>query len=162
VSLTDTLPPGPTGSDVAWSVNTQPTGHTCSVTSGTLSCASLGDLASGASLTIHVRSATSYADCGSYANTATASAANHPDASNDLASGDTTSIHHTSSTTKSSCTSYANTVTVSASNHPDVVKSASIEVQCPHLSITKTAVASPVDAGDQIGFDLTVSNASAT
>jgi uncharacterized repeat protein (TIGR01451 family) len=121
VSLSDSLPGG---TDVSWSIDVQPSGSTCTISGNpptqTLSCANLGDLAAGASKSVHVAS----------------------------------------STTRFSCQSYANTATASAGNNPSTGGSATIVVQCPKLSITKTAVAGTVDAGSQIGFDITVSNAS--
>ncbi|HYM84520.1 MAG TPA: hypothetical protein VEY67_10250, partial [Candidatus Dormibacteraeota bacterium] len=49
----------------------------CSITTGTLNC-SFGDLASGASASVHVSATTSYSACSTYPNTATASASNSP------------------------------------------------------------------------------------
>jgi uncharacterized repeat protein (TIGR01451 family) len=76
----------------------------------------------------------------------------------DLASGDSASVHVSSTTTFDHCTTYDNTATASASNSSDVQDSASIECQKPDLSVTKTADASPVNAGDDIGFTIDVSN----
>ena len=64
--------PLPTGAGLNWSTATPD----CSVTSNTLSC-SFGDMASGTSKTVQVTSPTTGASCGTYDNTATASAANH-------------------------------------------------------------------------------------
>ena len=77
VTLNDPLPGG-TG--VNWSITNQPAGDPCSITgtapTQTLSC-NFGDLASGVSRAVTVQSATAFASCGSYPNTASASATNH-------------------------------------------------------------------------------------
>ena len=94
---------------------------TCSITgaagSQSLDC-SFGDLANGASSTVHVTAATSFVDCTTYDNTATASAANAPDQSD----------------------------------------SASITCNAPSVTVTKTADAATVNAGDPLGFTVTVAN----
>ena len=61
------------------------------------------------------------------------------------------------------CGTLPNTATTSASNEPGSVlanntDSATIVVNCPEIMITKTAVTPTVSAGDQIGFDISVSN----
>ncbi len=114
VTLTDTLPAG-----VDWQQDNQ----SCSITAGVLSC-NFGDLASGATRTIHVSGKTDAADCGTLHNTATVSATN--ESSDDL--GNNTS-------------------------------SADITVNCPGISVTKTADDTTVDAADQVGFTITVANA---
>ncbi len=68
VVLNDVLP---TGTGISWSVSPAVTG--CTITSNTLVC-NFGDLAPGASATVHVLSPTINGSCGTYANTATASA----------------------------------------------------------------------------------------
>ena len=114
VTLSDTLPVG-----VDW----QQDNADCSITAGVLSC-DFGNLASGASRTIHVSGKTDAADCGTLHNTATVSATN--ESSDDL--GNNTS-------------------------------SADITVDCPGISVTKTADDATVDAADQVGFTITVANA---
>ena len=73
VTLSDPLPAGTTAA--GWSKASGPAG--CSITgavgSQTLSCTAV-DLASGGSYSVHVTAATSFADCTTYDNTATASA----------------------------------------------------------------------------------------
>jgi uncharacterized repeat protein (TIGR01451 family) len=74
--------PLPAGSGVVWSISPAYSGPgTCSITgaagSQVLNCA-LGNLASGASASVHLGSATSLASVGSYSNAATASASNAP------------------------------------------------------------------------------------
>jgi uncharacterized repeat protein (TIGR01451 family) len=77
-----------------------------------------------------------------------------------FAPGATYSVHVTSRTAFVSCADYTNTATVGAGNQTDTVSStASTTVQCPALSITKTADATPVSEGTPIGFTVTVSNA---
>jgi uncharacterized repeat protein (TIGR01451 family)/LPXTG-motif cell wall-anchored protein len=231
--------PLPTGSGVSWAISPAYSGPgSCSTTTNTLHCA-LGDLSSGAQVSVHVSSPTTGASCGTYNNTATAAATNDgsheasasttvncPTLSitkvaddqtvsagddigftitvhnagpgtasavtlNDplpagsgvswsispanaacniaagtlscnfgsLVSGASASVHVKSATTFASCATYPNTATASASNAAAVEASASTTVDCPDLSITKTADATPVNTGDQIGFVITVSNA---
>lgn len=54
-----------------------------------------------------------------------------------------------------------NTATAESSNHATIEASDSITVECPVLSIEKTADAETVSAGDDIGFTITVSNGDA-
>jgi len=78
----------------------------------------------------------------------------------DLASGDPASVHVTSTTVFLSCATYVNTATVDAANAPPLESAvASTTVQCPDVSIVKTADAATVDAGATIGFTVTASNA---
>jgi uncharacterized repeat protein (TIGR01451 family) len=77
----------------------------------------------------------------------------------DLASGASRSVHLTSPTTEQSCKAYPNTATADADNNPAVTASSSITVQCPDISVSKTADAATVNAGSPIGFLITVSNA---
>ena len=78
VTLNDPLPGG-TGVD--WAIGAQPAGDPCSITgsptSETLTC-SFGSMAPGDVRTVTVTSATAFASCKAYPNTATASATNHP------------------------------------------------------------------------------------
>ncbi|TMC46867.1 MAG: DUF11 domain-containing protein, partial [Chloroflexi bacterium] len=74
--------PLPSGQDVSWSISPAYSGPgTCDVTGSVptqvLSCA-LGDLAIGASASVHIVSATTFASAGSYPNTATATPTNAP------------------------------------------------------------------------------------
>jgi uncharacterized repeat protein (TIGR01451 family) len=80
VALNDPLPAGPVNSGVNWSINPAYTSPgSCSITgsspSQVLSC-SFGDMAPGASASVHITSATSAASVGTYNNTATATASN--------------------------------------------------------------------------------------
>ncbi len=80
VSLNDPLP---SGTASPWAISSQPAGDPCSITGNTLSCA-FGDLAPGASETVEVTAATTFADCTVYDNTATASSTNAPNDSTTL------------------------------------------------------------------------------
>ena len=70
-------------------------------------------------------------------------------------------VHITSATTSGSAGTYPNTATVSSSNAPTQQASATIVVQAPALTITKTADATPLVAGSTVGFTIAVSNSSA-
>src|SRR6185436_4469502 len=67
-------------------------------------------------------------------------------------------------TDKNDCGPLDNTATVDASNEPESANGnnsddGAIEVLCAEIAIAKTAVpAGPVNAGDDIGFDVTVTN----
>jgi uncharacterized repeat protein (TIGR01451 family) len=251
VTLNDPLPQG--NGSIIWSIDKQPAGNPCTLNSAdtnpqTLSC-SFGDLAANTSVQVHVTATTSFDECTTYDNTATASATNggdpiHASASiecqapslsvtksadnetvsagdplgftvqvanagpgtakevtladplpggtatdwkidpayagpgscsisgnpgsqeldcsfGDLAANASVSVHVSSSTDAENCTSYHNTAVASASNSPDAQDSASITCLSPDLSITKTADAATVNAGDPIGFTITVSNGAA-
>ncbi len=61
------------------------------------------------------------------------------------------------------CGTVPNTATVSATNEPasagsDNSSSATVTVNCPDLEIVKTAVKSPINAGDTAGFTIKVTN----
>jgi uncharacterized repeat protein (TIGR01451 family) len=79
----------------------------------------------------------------------------------DLAPVASVSVHVSSSTMYASCGSYPNTVTAGASNSPTKTASASITVQCPKLTVTKSADAASVPSGGPIGFTVGVTNSSA-
>ncbi|TMD90444.1 MAG: DUF11 domain-containing protein, partial [Chloroflexi bacterium] len=68
-------------------------------------------------------------------------------------------IHIQSTTTKADCATVSNTATVASGNDGGGSSTATVAVQCPNLTITKTAnPAGPVSAGTSIGFDIVVSN----
>ena len=79
----------------------------------------------------------------------------------DMAADAHYAVHITSDTTADSAGTYPNTATVSSSNAPSQQSSASIVVQAPAITITKTADASPVAAGGAVGFTVTVANSNA-
>jgi uncharacterized repeat protein (TIGR01451 family) len=115
VTLTDTLP---TDTGTSWSIDGGTGAADCAIAAGVLTC-DFGDMASGASFTVHISSPTSFATCGTVTNTAS----------------------------------------VAGSNDGSDSDSDSTTVQCPSLTITKTAnPVGPVDAGNPIGFDIVVSN----
>ena len=80
----------------------------------------------------------------------------------DLAPGASSSVHISSPTTKDSCKTYTNTASVATTNDGSGDATASVVVNCPDITVVKTAVASPVSAGDPIAFDITVSNSNVT
>jgi uncharacterized repeat protein (TIGR01451 family) len=57
-----------------------------------------------------------------------------------------------------SCAVYDNTAVADADNSAPLESSASVTVECPDLEIEKTADAEQVDAGDGIGFLITLTN----
>ena len=79
----------------------------------------------------------------------------------DLASGASESVHVVSATTDASCKTYPNTASLTATNAPSLTADASVTVLCPAVTLTKTADATTVDAGSQIGFTITASNTGA-
>ena len=77
----------------------------------------------------------------------------------DLAAGASKSVHITSPTTAASCATINNTATVTTTNDGSDSDSGSVVVQCPDIAIVKTADAATFQAGEAIGFTITVSNA---
>jgi len=81
----------------------------------------------------------------------------------DLGAGDSYSIDITADTDLADCTTYDNTATASSNNAGSPSDEATITCQKPGLSVTKLADngkhSQTVDAGDDIGFTLTVANA---
>ena len=73
------------------------------------------------------------------------------------------SVHVTSGTTASSCKTYNNTATASAANQTgaNVQASDSTTVQCPNISVLKTADSATVNAGDPMNFKVVISNSAA-
>jgi uncharacterized repeat protein (TIGR01451 family) len=235
VTLTDTLP---SNAGLSWSEDPDNTDCTISA-AGVLSC-DFGDLAPGASASVHVSSLTTFASCGDIPNTGfadsngsgsdddsdtvtvqcpdldltkTADAAsvsageqigfvikvtndgpgvakdvtlNDPlptgtgvvwtddnadctiSAANvlhcefgDLADDESVSVHVTSPTTAASCKAYPNTASLSADNHPDLEASATTTVLCGDIEIEKDADDASVNAGEDIGFTIKVTNTGA-
>ena len=82
----------------------------------------------------------------------------------DLAAGASRIVHISAPTTPAVCGKLPNTATAAADNEPDDALAndsdgATVEVDCPHIKLVKTADAASVSAGDRIGFTITVSNA---
>ena len=75
-----------------------------------------------------------------------------------LASGEEISVHVTATTSFANCGVYDNTATFSTTNDGSGNASASEACQKASIHITKIADASPVNAGTNIGFTMTVSN----
>jgi uncharacterized repeat protein (TIGR01451 family) len=75
-----------------------------------------------------------------------------------LASGASLSVHITAPTSSTSCTAYNNTAEVTATNDGSSKASASEEVLCAAIKVTKTADAASVSAGTAIGFNVTIEN----
>ena len=75
-----------------------------------------------------------------------------------LAPGASEAVHVISSTAFASCALYENTATVSGSNLATATASADTTVQCPSLTLTKTAEHGTVNAGSPIGFTIAVAN----
>ncbi len=79
-------------------------------------------------------------------------------AAGQMAAGASSSVHVTAPTTADSCGIVVNTATASAANDGSDQASAQTEVMCPDVVVVKTAVASPVNAGDGIAFDIVADN----
>jgi len=75
-----------------------------------------------------------------------------------LAAGASTSVHIVSNTTAASCKQYDNTASVTTGNDGSDEASASTEVLCGQINVEKTADAQSVNAGEQIGFTVTLTN----
>jgi uncharacterized repeat protein (TIGR01451 family) len=73
VTVSDALP---TGTGISWSIDAATSNAGCTIASNNLSC-SFGDLAPGATRTVHVTSPTEYNSCGTYTNVASVGATNH-------------------------------------------------------------------------------------
>ncbi len=76
----------------------------------------------------------------------------------DLATGEPSTAHVTSGTTVDSCGTYDNTATFTTTNDGIDEASDSTEVLCSDVTITKTADNAKVNAGEDIGFTVTVTN----
>jgi len=119
VHFTDALPGG---SGIDWSIISQSPAGSCSITgsppSETLTC-NFGDLAGGATGTVHI----------------------------------------TSPTTAASCTTLHNSVTLQGDNFTSIpINDVTITINCPNVTVTKTADQGTVQGGSQIGFKIKVSN----
>jgi uncharacterized repeat protein (TIGR01451 family) len=90
-------------------------------------------------------------DCTITSNTLNCDFGNLPD-------GAHATVHVVSATTKDSCGVYDNTATASADNNDDVEASDSTTVNCADIDVDKVADADSVDAGQPIGFTVTLTN----
>src|SRR5439155_1324669 len=75
-----------------------------------------------------------------------------------LASGGSLSVHVTAQTSAQACATYDNTASVTTTNDGSDQAEALITCNQAHIHITKTADAASVDAGDPIGFTVTITN----
>ena len=75
-----------------------------------------------------------------------------------LAPGESVSIHIVSGTSKLSCGEYKNTAEVSTTNDGSDKSSDTTEVLCAEIDVAKEADAASVEAGQQIGFKVTITN----
>jgi uncharacterized repeat protein (TIGR01451 family) len=75
-----------------------------------------------------------------------------------LGAGISTKVHVVSDTTADSCGEYDNTASVTTGNDGDDEASASTDVLCAEIDVEKAADAASVEAGEQIGFTVTLSN----
>ena len=132
VLLSDPLPTGP---GITWAIDSATGPLSCGIAASLLTCT--GTLAQGAVETVHVVSPTSWTKV------------NEVTTNSCLGGTDGSGV-------------YDNTATATATNVIGSVQaSASTQVLCPDLHITKTADAATVNAGTSIGFHVTVSNTGA-
>jgi uncharacterized repeat protein (TIGR01451 family) len=82
-----------------------------------------------------------------------------------MAAGQSFTVTVTTTTTSAQCAAYPNLATVDAGNEPDTAAftdddtdPGKITVNCPDVQALKTADKSPVNAGDPIGFTVTIKN----
>jgi uncharacterized repeat protein (TIGR01451 family) len=75
-----------------------------------------------------------------------------------LASGASKHVHITSPTTAATCGTVNNTASVSTSNDGSDSDSASVTVDCPNVTVLKTADQGTIDAGDTAAFTILVTN----
>ena len=76
-----------------------------------------------------------------------------------LGAGESFTVHIVSPTTSASCGVVDNTASVVAGNDGSDSDDATVTVQCPDVTVVKTADNSPINAGDTAAFTITVSNA---
>lgn len=75
-----------------------------------------------------------------------------------MTAGAIRTVHIASPTTAASCGTVTNTGSVTTGNDGSDSSQASIRVDCPSLRLIKTADATPVSAGDAVGFGITLHN----
>jgi uncharacterized repeat protein (TIGR01451 family) len=84
---------------------------------------------------------------------------------NGMAAGQSYTVTVTTTTSAAQCATYPNVATVDATNEPntdaytdDNTDPGAITVNCPDVQVLKVADASPINAGDEIGFTVTIKN----
>jgi uncharacterized repeat protein (TIGR01451 family) len=75
-----------------------------------------------------------------------------------LAAGASVSVHITAPTDAEDCGLVTNRADVDTANDGDDWDSDSVTVNCPDVTVSKTAVEDPISAGDPIAFDIVVTN----
>ena len=75
-----------------------------------------------------------------------------------LAGGASFTVHIEGVTDAADCGTVNNTAIVSTSNDGGDSDGASVDIRCPDVQALKVADASPINAGDQIGFTVTIKN----
>jgi uncharacterized repeat protein (TIGR01451 family) len=75
-----------------------------------------------------------------------------------LAAGATTAVHVIATTSKADCGTIDNTASITTTNDGSDSASASVDVKCASISIDKVADHASVNAGETIGFWVTVTN----
>jgi uncharacterized repeat protein (TIGR01451 family) len=75
-----------------------------------------------------------------------------------LAAGASTSVHVVATSDAEDCRLVENTASVTAANDGDAADTAVVDVNCPEITVVKTADAAEVTAGEQIGFTVTLGN----
>ena len=76
-----------------------------------------------------------------------------------MAAGDAFMVDVSATTDASDCGAIDNTATVTTGNDGQDSDDASVTVQCPDVSVVKTADKSPILPGDTAAFTITVTNA---
>jgi uncharacterized repeat protein (TIGR01451 family) len=76
----------------------------------------------------------------------------------DLATGASTSVHIVSGTTPETCGAVDNTATVTTTNDGSDTDGSTVMVECPDVTISKTADNSPILAGQTASFTISVWN----
>ena len=75
-----------------------------------------------------------------------------------LAGESSTSVHVVSDTTAASCGIYDNTATITTVNDGSGEASDSVTLNCPDIAVEKTATNTPIPVGEDLVFDITLTN----